>query len=59
MGRLTQYFDYINRKETPTARDIQFEFNHLTITQDIRDARFKHRLEVNKREKAINAKRER
>lgn len=48
MGRLTQYFGYIGSEETPTARDIQFNYSHLTITQEIRNVRYLHRLAVNK-----------
>ena len=52
MGRLTEYFAYISKKETPTSREIQFEYTNLTVTQELRDARYKYRLELNKRTKA-------
>lgn len=51
MSRLSDYFNYINAEKTPTANDIQFGYNSLTITEEIKRARYEHRLKLNKDKK--------
>ena len=35
MGRIAQFIDYINRKNKPTAEDINFHYTSLTINEKI------------------------
>jgi GH25 family lysozyme M1 (1,4-beta-N-acetylmuramidase) len=51
MGRISQFYGYINAKKTPTAQDIEFNYKHLTITDELRKVRYYHRLAVNEQEK--------
>lgn len=45
MGRITQFIDYINRKNKPTAEEINFHYTSLTINEKID----KIRKEINKK----------
>ena len=42
MGRLTEYFDFINTKEIRTEEERDFLYSHLTITDKIKKLRRKN-----------------
>lgn len=46
MGRATEYFDYINREVTLNERETNEIYFSLSITEDIKQARKKHRKEL-------------
>jgi len=41
MGRLTQYFAYLNAKKHPTSDELKFKYTHLTITEALKKVRRK------------------
>ena len=47
MSRLTQFFDYINRKIKPDKYEIKSLYTSLTITDEIE----RHRIKTTKRRK--------
>ena len=42
MGRLTEYFDFINTKEIRTEEERDFLYSHLSITDEIKKLRRKN-----------------
>jgi len=47
MGRLTQYFDYLNRKpENLDQRFIRFNYTHIKITPELKKLRRKLKLYI-------------
>lgn len=51
MGRLSDFIGYVNEKKTPTARDIQFNYASLSITDEVKRIRYKYRLQLNEEAK--------
>ena len=49
MGRLTEYFDFINTKEIRTEEERDFLYSHLTITDKIKKLRRKNLKKIKKR----------
>jgi hypothetical protein len=42
MGRLTEYFDFINRKQKPTPLEMKANYTSLTLNYKIQDIRKEH-----------------
>tara|TARA_Y100001963_G_scaffold53436_1_gene74896 strand:+ start:89 stop:238 length:150 start_codon:yes stop_codon:yes gene_type:complete len=43
MGRVTQFIDFINRKKMPSEDEQATDYSHISITEELKRIRKRHR----------------
>ena len=43
MGRATEFIEFINRKEMPSAEELSADFNYISTTEELKLIRRKYR----------------
>ena len=46
MGRLTELFDYINKQDHPTARQIEENYHYINVNETLKGIRRAYRREL-------------